>query len=65
LRRERVFERDRCRCVDCGEVCPVEALTVDHIQPRMRGGDRSAGNLVTAGGDGNAGAEVGVWGLGN
>lgn len=26
----------------------VDALTVDHVQPRMRGGDRSGGNLVTA-----------------
>ena len=25
-----------------------EALTVDHVQPRVRGGDRSGGNLVTA-----------------
>ena len=32
----------------CGEVFPPEALTVDHVQPRVRGGDRSAGNLVTA-----------------
>lgn len=23
-------------------------LTVDHVQPRMRGGDQSGGNLVTA-----------------
>ena len=48
MRRERVFERDRYRCVYCGAVFPIEALTVDHVQPRMRGGDRSAGNLVTA-----------------
>lgn len=32
----------------CGERFDVEALTVDHVQPRMRGGDRSGGNLVTA-----------------
>ena len=29
-------------------------LTVDHVQPRMRGGDRSGGNLVTACGPCNA-----------
>ena len=31
-----------------------ELLTVDHVQPRMRGGDRSGGNLVTACGGCNA-----------
>ena len=32
----------------CGEQFLPEALTVDHVQPKMRGGDRSGGNLVTA-----------------
>lgn len=32
----------------CGEQFPVEALTIDHVQPRVKGGDRSEGNLVTA-----------------
>jgi 5-methylcytosine-specific restriction endonuclease McrA len=48
MRRERVFERDDFRCVYCGEVFPAEQLTVDHVQARVRGGDRSRGNLVTA-----------------
>lgn len=48
LRREDVFARDEFRCVYCGEIHPVESLTVDHVQPRSRGGDRSGGNLVTA-----------------
>ena len=26
----------------------MEELTVDHVQARVRGGDRSGGNLVTA-----------------
>ncbi|HEX6307259.1 MAG TPA: HNH endonuclease [Longimicrobiales bacterium] len=47
-RRERVFRRDRFRCVYCGEVYRSEDLTLDHVQPRMRGGDDSEGNLVTA-----------------
>ena len=38
----------------CGEQFEPEALTVDHVQPRMRGGDRSGGNLVTACGGCNA-----------
>lgn len=38
----------------CGEQFLPEALTVDHVQPKMRGGDRSGGNLVTACGACNA-----------
>ena len=48
MKRELVFERDGFRCVYCGAVFPAEALSVDHVQPRTRGGDRSGGNLVTA-----------------
>lgn len=43
-----MFARDDFRCVYCGEVRPVEELSVDHVQARVRGGDRSGGNLVTA-----------------
>jgi hypothetical protein len=46
--RERVLKRDGYRCVYCGNVLPGEALTLDHVQPRMRGGDNSEGNVVTA-----------------
>ena len=38
----------------CGEQFLPEFLTVDHVQPKMRGGDRSGGNLVTACGGCNA-----------
>jgi 5-methylcytosine-specific restriction endonuclease McrA len=48
VRRRDVFARDAYRCVYCGEVFPEAALTVDHVQARVRGGDRSGGNLVTA-----------------
>ena len=47
-RRDAVFARDGYRCVYCGTVRPPEELTVDHVQARVRGGDQSAGNLVTA-----------------
>jgi hypothetical protein len=47
-RRERVLKRDRFRCVYCAESFPAEELTLDHVEPRMRGGDDSEGNLVTA-----------------
>ena len=43
-----MFARDDNRCVYCGERFAPEELTVDHVQPRVRGGDRSGGNLVTA-----------------
>jgi len=34
--------------VYCGQQFPPEELTIDHVEARMRGGDRSDGNLVTA-----------------
>jgi len=48
LKRNEIFLRDGYRCVYCGERFPSEELTLDHVQPRVRGGDRSEGNLVTA-----------------
>lgn len=48
MKRDQIFERDRHRCVYCGQTFPAEELTVDHVQPRSRGGDHSGGNLVTA-----------------
>ncbi len=48
MKRDDVFARDGHRCVYCGQVFEVESLTVDHVQPRVRGGDHSGGNLVTA-----------------
>jgi 5-methylcytosine-specific restriction endonuclease McrA len=46
--RERILRRDQHRCVYCGLVFDAEALTLDHVEPRMRGGDSSEGNLVAA-----------------
>ena len=46
--RDRIFARDGHRCVYCGGVFSPEQLSLDHVQPRMRGGDNSEGNLVTA-----------------
>jgi len=47
-RRERIFARDAYRCVYCAGIFPPEQLTLDHVQPRVRGGDHSEGNLVTS-----------------
>lgn len=46
-RRRRIFERDRFRCVYCDTVFADPELTLDHVQPRVKGGDHSDGNLVT------------------
>ena len=46
--RDRIFRRDGFRCVYCGLQLPAEALSLDHVQPRWRGGDNSPGNLVTS-----------------
>ena len=54
MRREEVFARDGYRCVYCGAQFEPDALTVDHVQPRVRGGDSSGGNVVTACGACNA-----------
>jgi hypothetical protein len=48
VKRSALFARDGGRCVYCGLVYESDDLSVDHVQPRMRGGDGSPGNLVTA-----------------
>ena len=54
MQRKQIFARDDHRCVYCGEQFEPDALTVDHVEARVRGGDRSGGNLVTACGACNA-----------
>lgn len=48
MQRGEVFARDGGRCVYCGGLFDEQDLTIDHVQPRVRHGDRSGGNLVTA-----------------
>ena len=48
MKRDEVFARDHFTCVYCGRGSPDVELSVDHVEPRMRGGDHSEGNLVTA-----------------
>ena len=46
--RQNVIWRDGNRCQYCSKVFSTENLTVDHIVPKSRGGEKSWTNLVTA-----------------
>lgn len=46
--RENVYLRDSYQCQYCGKQCSNSELTLDHVQPRSRGGKTSWRNLVTA-----------------
>lgn len=48
MKRDQVFARDDYRCVYCGKRFSAGELSIDHVEPRVRGGDQSTGNLVTA-----------------
>lgn len=45
-RRARILKRDRYTCVYCAVEFPPSGLTLDHVEPRVKGGDDSDGNLV-------------------
>ena len=44
INRHRLFKRDNHECVYCGS---KKNLTVDHIQPKSRGGENTWQNLIT------------------
>jgi 5-methylcytosine-specific restriction endonuclease McrA len=44
VNRQRIFKRDQNECVYCGS---KKDLTIDHVQPRSRGGKNTWTNLVT------------------
>ena len=46
--RQNVIWRDGNRCQYCSKVFPAEKLTVDHVFPKSRGGEKSWTNLVAA-----------------
>ena len=48
LKRENVFIRDHHVCTFCGRRYASDDLTIDHILPRSKGGERSWTNLTTA-----------------
>jgi len=45
--RQNIYARDRYKCQYCGETCPSEELTYDHITPKSRGGKTEWENIVT------------------
>ncbi len=46
--RLKVYRRDGFRCVYCHKRVKAEALTLDHVIPKSRGGTDKMKNLVTA-----------------
>lgn len=54
LNRRNIYARDGNRCQYCGEKFPTRELTIDHVNPRVQGGNNSWINLVCACVDCNA-----------
>lgn len=48
LTRRNIFVRDRHRCQYCATPFRAQELTIDHVQPRSRGGGASWENLVSS-----------------
>lgn len=46
--RNNVIWRDKCVCQYCNKKFPANHMTVDHIIPKSRGGEKSWTNLVAA-----------------
>lgn len=44
--RRNLWRRDRRRCQYCGKEPPMGEITIDHIQPRSRGGESTFENCV-------------------
>jgi 5-methylcytosine-specific restriction endonuclease McrA len=48
LNRRNLYARDGSRCQYCGKQFPTRELTIDHVVPRVLGGQHSWTNLVCA-----------------
>ena len=48
LNRRNIYARDASRCQYCGKHFPTRELTLDHITPRVQGGENTWTNLVCA-----------------
>ena len=48
LNRRNLFARDDHRCQYCGQVLPMNQLSLDHVLPRSRGGETTWENIVAS-----------------
>jgi 5-methylcytosine-specific restriction endonuclease McrA len=48
LNRRNLYARDGSRCQYCGKHFPIRDLTLDHVVPRVQGGEHTWTNLVCA-----------------
>jgi len=48
LNRRNIYARDASRCQYCGRAFSTRELTLDHVIPRVQGGENSWTNLVCA-----------------
>ncbi|MFZ9880474.1 MAG: HNH endonuclease [Phycisphaerales bacterium] len=48
LNRRNIYARDGNRCQYCGKTFSTRELTLDHVRPRVQGGENSWTNLVCA-----------------
>ncbi len=48
LNRRNLYARDHSRCQYCGKNFGTKELTIDHVVPRVQGGEHTWGNLVCA-----------------
>ncbi|MBT8485730.1 MAG: HNH endonuclease [Phycisphaerales bacterium] len=48
LNRRNIYARDTNRCQYCGKHFPTRELTIDHVVPRVQGGEHTWRNLVCA-----------------
>jgi 5-methylcytosine-specific restriction endonuclease McrA len=48
LNRRNIYARDSSHCQYCGKHFPTKELTIDHVIPRVQGGEHTWANLVCA-----------------
>lgn len=46
--RRNIYERDAYTCQYCGKTCATPTITIDHVMPKVRGGNNSWINMVTS-----------------
>ena len=46
--RLKIFDKTRGRCYYCGDKMPYKKMTIDHVEPKYKGGTEKFENLVPA-----------------